>query len=126
MVIKRLTLWVLLSGLLVCAGIWLAWQWYQSRYPTWKEEVQLSDGRVIVVEQKHEVYENYGTNQSWVTSLPEMGGERTWHSHLLPMRAMFMEEKVYEFWTPARAEAVPTLPIPKALLGELHLERQFV
>lgn len=99
--IKRLNLWLLLAALLGCGVGWIAWQWYQTRYPTWHEEVQLSDGRVIVVKQKHEVYDNYGTNQSWVTfSLPEMGGERIWNSYLGPQRIDVADGNVYVFGVP--------------------------
>jgi hypothetical protein len=100
-VISRLKFWLLLAVLLACGAAWSTWQWYQGRYPAWREEVQLSDGRVIVVKQKHEVYENYGTNQSWVTfALPEMGGEQTWHSYLKPMRVDVHDGKVYVFGRP--------------------------
>lgn len=86
---------------IVCVAGWLGWRWYDSRYPTWDEEVQLSDGRVIVVTQKHEYYENYGTNQSWVTfSLPEMDGRQTWHSYLIPQRIDVYNGKVYMFGFP--------------------------
>ncbi|KNZ31411.1 MAG: hypothetical protein AD742_17790 [Methylibium sp. NZG] len=98
---KRLILWSIALTLLAGGCAWSAWQWYQNRYPTWREEVQLSDGRVIVVEQKHEVYENYGTNQSWVTfALPEMGGERTWNSYLSPQRIDVVDGAVYVFGAP--------------------------
>src|SRR6188768_91158 len=74
--------WYALSlVLLVTAGI--AYAWYDRRHSSWREEVRLSDGRVIWIRQQHEYFDNYGTNQSWVTfSLPELGGERTWHSYL--------------------------------------------
>ena len=87
--------------LILLTGTWLSWKWYDSRYPTWDEEVQLSDGRVIVVTQKHEHYDNYGTNQSWVTfALPEMGGAQTWHSYLIPQRIDVFQGKVYVFGYP--------------------------
>jgi hypothetical protein len=80
---------------------WIGSRWYDNRYPTWREEVQLSDGRIVVVKQKHQYYENYGTSQSWVTfSLPEMGGEQTWHSYLKPMRIDVADGKVYAFGRP--------------------------
>ena len=87
--------------LLICVAAWPAWQWYDSRYPAWEEEVQLSDGRVITIHQKHEYYDNYGTNQSWVTfSLPEMNGKQTWHSYLVPQRVDVDQGKVYVFGYP--------------------------
>jgi len=83
------------------AAAWLAWSYYDSRYPSWEEEVQLSDGRVVVVRQKRQYFDHYGTNQSWVTfSLPEMGGEQTWYSHLRPQRIDVHQGKVYVFGAP--------------------------
>ena len=56
----------------------LGWLYVDDRYPSWYEEVRLSDGRVITIHQRHEVFDNYGTNQSWVEiDLPELGGKRT-------------------------------------------------
>jgi hypothetical protein len=93
------------------------WRWYDNRYPTWKEEVQLSDGRVIVIKQKHEYYENYGTNQSWVTfSLPEMGGAQTWHSYLRPMRLDVFEGKIYVFGSPRGERQFDYYRLPKNYL----------
>lgn len=101
---RRTSLWSLgavLTALGIAAAGWLAWSWYDARYPSWKEEVQLSDGRVITVKQKRQYFENYGTNQSWVTfSLPEMGGERTWHSYLRPQRVDVHDGRVYVFGSP--------------------------
>lgn len=89
------------AALLVCVGVWLTSKWYDGRYPTWQEEVQLSDGRVITVTQKHEYYDNYGTNQSWVTiDLSELGGKREWHSYLVPQRVDVYQGKVYVFGLP--------------------------
>lgn len=96
-----LSLGFVLAALGIAAAAWLAWNWYDTRYPSWKEEVQLSDGRVITVKQKRQYFENYGTNQSWVTfSLPEMGGEQIWHSYLMPQRVDVDHGKVYAFGTP--------------------------
>jgi len=98
---KRTRRWLLLAALIVTCVTWATWRWYLQRYPSWQEQVQLSDGRVIIVRQQHEVYDNYGTNQSWVTfSLPEMGGERTWHSYLKPMRVDVHEGLVFVFGRP--------------------------
>lgn len=79
----------------------IGWQLYDRRYPSWDEEVQLSDGRVITIHQEHEYYADYGTNQSWVTiDLPELGGKRVWHSYLMPQRLDVYEGKVYVFGAP--------------------------
>ena len=84
---------------LVAAGI--AYAVYDRRNPSWREEVRLSDGRVIWIKQKHEYYDNYGTSQSWVTfSLPEVGGQVTWHSQLTPQRVDVYRGTVYVFGFP--------------------------
>ena len=89
------------AGAALLALMGVGYAWYDSRYPRWQEEVRLSDGRVIWIEQKHEYYDNYGTSQSWVTfSLPEMGGKRTWHSYLTPQHVDVYEGKVYVFGIP--------------------------
>lgn len=101
MLVKKSHLYLGVTALVLCALGWGLWRWYEHRYPTWQEEVQLSDGRVIVVKQEREHYDNYGTAQSWLTfSLPEMGGKRTWHSHLTPQRIDVHEGKVYVFGFP--------------------------
>lgn len=82
-------------------GGYSSWKYYQERYPSWLEEVQLSDGRRISIEQKHEVYEGYGTAQAWVTiNLPELGGRQVWHSYLMPQRVDVVDGKVYVFGVP--------------------------
>lgn len=95
--------WLLVAiGLLVLgAAAAVGWNWYQKRYPSWYEEVRLSDGRVITIHQKREYYENYGTSQSWVTiDLPELGGKQVWHSYLMPQRVDVVDGKVYVFGIP--------------------------
>jgi len=94
--------WLLVLGAAVMLlVIFLGWKYYDSRYPSWYEEVRLSDGRVITIHQKHEYYDNYGTNQSWVEiDLPELGGKRVWHSYLIPQRVDVLNGKVYVFGMP--------------------------
>jgi hypothetical protein len=93
-----------LAAILVIALIavaWSAWRWYEHQYPSWTEEVRLLDGRVIAVTQTRKYFDKYGTDQSWVTfSLPEMGGARTWHSFLVPMRVDVYNGKVYVLGRP--------------------------
>lgn len=97
----KFRLWNLIAAPVLLASTWLAWYWYDRQYPTWQEEVQLSDGRVILVRQKHKYFDNYGTDQSWVTfSLPEMGGEQTWHSYLTPQRIDIDGGNVFVFGFP--------------------------
>ena len=90
-----------LNGTLILIAGALAWRYYDSRYPSWYEEVRLSDGRIITIHQKREYYENYGTSQSWVTiDLPELGGKRIWHSYLVPMRVDIVDGNLYVFGKP--------------------------
>lgn len=93
---------IVVLGLLVLgAAAAVGWSWYQKRYPSWFEEVRLSDGRVITIHQKREYHENYGTAQSWVTiDLPELGGKQVWHSYLMPMRVDVKDGVVYVFGRP--------------------------
>ena len=63
----------------------LGFAWYDYRFPSWEEEVLLPDGRKIVVKQRRDFIEGYGTRKTWLTfSLPEMGGERTWVEYMQP------------------------------------------
>lgn len=56
-----------------------------SPYVSWKEEVKLSDGRIIVVEQK-KLAEGDIVRESWLSiSLPELGSKPIiWHERLTP------------------------------------------
>jgi hypothetical protein len=107
--------WLWAVALLAIAAMgWLGWSYYQSRYPSWDEEVRLSDGRVITIHQKREYYENYGTNQSWVTiDLPELGGKRVWHSYLMPMRVDVSQGQIYVFGRPRGPRQVSHYRYPK-------------
>jgi hypothetical protein len=118
MALKRSTLVISFgAALLICVAAWFTWQWYDNRYPTWDEEVQLSDGRVITVTQKHEYYDNYGTNQSWVTiDLPELGGKREWHSYLMPQRIDVHDGKIYLFGAPRGIRQYEYYRLPKPYL----------
>ncbi|MFC3148798.1 hypothetical protein [Piscinibacterium candidicorallinum] len=96
--VKKVLFWATVPVLVV---IFLTWRWYDARYPSWEEEVRLSDGRVITIKQKHDYIKNYGTRQSWVTfSLPEMGGKQTWRSYLIPMVIDVADGKVYAIGAP--------------------------
>ncbi|MFS2036835.1 hypothetical protein ACEN8I_22625 [Polaromonas sp. CT11-55] len=104
---------VLVSALLMIAAI-AVWRYYESRYPSWYEEVRLSDGRIIVVHQRREYYDNYGTKQSWVAiDLPELGGETVWHSLLMPQRVDVVDGKVYVFGIPRGARQLEHYRFPK-------------
>ena len=96
---------LILGGVILLLAALLGWKYYDNRYPSWYEEVRLSDGRVITIHQKHEYYDNYGTNQSWVEiDLPELGGKRVWHSYLMPQRVDVVDGKIYVFGPTFRAE----------------------
>lgn len=109
---KRWTYVLLAAGTLGVA--YIAWSGYRERYPSWTEEVLLSDGRVITVHQKHEYYENHGTTRSWVTiELPELGGRRVWNSYLMPQRVDVHEGKVYVFGIPRGPDQLAYYRYPK-------------
>ena len=111
---NRLYKWGLLLGICALAAGWIAWGYYQSRYPSWYEEVRLSDGRIITIHQKHEYFENYGTNQSWVEiDLPELGGKRVWHSYLMPQRVDVQQGVVYVFGRPRGPRQISYYQYPK-------------
>lgn len=112
---KKLLKWTIGVALLVIGLVaLLGWSYYQNRYPSWDEEVRLSDGRIISIHQKREVYDNYGTNQSWVTiDLPELGGKQVWHSYLMPQRVDVVNGKVYVFGIPRGARQLEYYRFPK-------------
>jgi hypothetical protein len=112
---KTFPKWIIGIALLVIGLVALLdWNYYQNRYPSWDEEVRLSDGRIITIHQKREVYDNYGTNQSWVTiDLPELGGKQVWHSYLMPQRVDVVNGKVYLFGIPRGANQLEYYRFPK-------------
>jgi hypothetical protein len=64
----------------------LAIFWLDQKYESWKEEVQLVDGRKIVVSQRRDHIPGYGTRKTWLSlNLPEMGGEQTWAESMQPV-----------------------------------------
>lgn len=70
--------------------------WYDYRFPSWKEDVVLNDGRKITVKERRDLIDGYGTRKTWLTfSLPEMGGEQTWEEHLMPTMMGVSGGKVY-------------------------------
>lgn len=81
---------------------------------TWKEEVRLSDGRVVVVTQKRRyegVYtgHNFGKipREAWLTiRLPEFGDQDiTWHEKLGPLVVNIHQSKLYVVgWPPTAYE----------------------
>ena len=91
--VQRSWTWASIACLAVAA---LAYLWYEYRFPSWREEVSLSDGRSITVGQRRDFVEGYGTRRSWLTfSLPEMNGEQTWSEWLYPTMIGVQSGKVY-------------------------------
>ena len=105
---------LLLFFLAVGVATAFGWKYYKERYPSWYEEVRLSDGRVVTIHQKRQYFENYGTNQSWVTiDLPELGGKQVWHSYLMPQRVDVLSGKVYVFGIPRGDRQLEYYGFPK-------------
>jgi hypothetical protein len=116
MTAKAKKLMAMLSALISLGGL-VGWYWHDKQYPTWQEEVQLSDGRKITITQKRKYFENYGTDQSWVTfSLPEMGGEQTWHSYAMPMRIDIHNNSIYAFGLPRGPKQIAYYHYPKYMI----------
>lgn len=107
--------WRLMIGVVILTLVGLVgWKVYDGRYPSWYEEVRLSDGRVITIHQKHEYFDNYGTNQSWVEiDLPELGGKKVWHSYLIPQRVDVVNGTVYVFGRPRGPRQVSYYMYPR-------------
>jgi hypothetical protein len=92
----------------------LVYVWYQYRFPTWEEEVLLPDGRKLVVKQRRDFIEGYGTRKTWLTfSLPEMGGEQTWEQWLYPTMIGAADGKVYVVGRPQGSRQFMTYNHPK-------------
>lgn len=76
--------------------VWAAYAYYASRYPHWKERVQLSDGRTVTVTQRRDFQPGYGTHQTWLRfELPESQGLVTWNEKLYPVMLGADAGKVY-------------------------------
>lgn len=105
---------IVLGVIFVAVAVTVAFNFYLKRYPSWHEEVRLSDGRLITIHQKREHFENYGTAQSWVTiDLPELGGEQVWHSYLMPQRVDVVDGQVYVFGLPRGDRQYKAYKYPK-------------
>jgi hypothetical protein len=90
-----------LVALVLAALVGLGYAWYDLRFPSWQEEVLLPDGRTILVTQRRDHIQGYGTRKTWLSfSLPEVGGERTWAENLMPVVIAAQEGKVYVIGMP--------------------------
>jgi hypothetical protein len=86
----------LIMGFVVFSLIALGWQWYQRHFPSWDEEVQLSDGRMLIVHRAHKFNTEGALIETALTfDLPEMGGKQTWREFLYPAIVDVYEGKVY-------------------------------
>lgn len=87
--LKKVLYVVLIIGGLIILRVW-------SNIKSWEEEVKLSDGRVIVVAQKHR-YEEGVPRETWLTvKLPEFGDkEIVWHESLEPRVLNIHEKNLY-------------------------------
>ena len=83
---------------MACLGIFTAC----NPYPTWKEEVKLNDGRVIVVEQKRRLEQGF-VRESWITvNLPEFSASPiVWDEKLMPSILNIDDGKLYIVGEPA-------------------------
>src|SRR5206468_5960130 len=82
--------------------------------PSWKEEVLLPDGRKILVKERRDFIEGYGTRRTWLTfSLPEMGGEQTWSEWLYPTMIGVADGTVYVVGRPRGSRQFSMYSHPK-------------
>jgi hypothetical protein len=87
--LKKLILLISLTGCLMNLAAC-------SPYVTWKEEVKLNDGRVIVVEQK-KLNQGGIARDAWLTiNLPEFSAQPiVWHENLSPLVVNIDEGRLY-------------------------------
>ncbi len=69
---------------------------YSSAFHEWKEEVKLSDGRVIVADQKRR-FDGRTAREAWVSfTIPEISDKPvSWHESLLPLVINLSDGKLY-------------------------------
>ncbi len=85
----------------LCAGASLligviAWQWYWQHFPSWDEEVLLTDGRIASVHRATKFNTEGSLLETALTiDLPEIGGKRIWREALYPAIVNSFEGKVY-------------------------------
>jgi hypothetical protein len=101
-------------ALVVGTACYALWRLHESKYPAWSEQVRLSDGRVVVVRQQHDVHERGGTVRHWMTiDLPELGGRHEWSAQLMPQRVDVHDGKVYAYGLPRGPEQLERYHYPK-------------
>ena len=91
--VKRHISWAILVFAVVGAlGRWF----YDHRFPSWDEEVLLSDGRMITVHRAHKFNtERRLIETSLSLDLPEIKGAQTWREFLYPAIVDVYEGKLY-------------------------------
>lgn len=115
---------ILAGVILLVAGV-AAWQYYDSRYPSWYEEVELPGGRKVTVEQKREYQPGYGTHQTWLTfRLPEAGRTVTWNEKLYPVMLGVAESKVFVVGRPRGGQQYQTYVYPRYMYVAFELQGQ--
>ena len=93
---------------------WSGWALYRERYPSWYEEVRLSDGRIITIKQRRRYFPHHGTTDSWVSiDLLELHGKYVWHSRLIPQGIDVYDGKVYAFGIPDNLQSLSFYRYPK-------------
>lgn len=142
--------WVLIGGAAILSFGALGYAWYDYRFPSWKEEVLLPDGRKIIVKQRRDFIEGYGTRKTWLTfSLPEIGGEQTWVERMQPVliatsrdgavyvvgwptgekQLMRYEHPRFGYvafrWNGSAFVRVPFMSVPEGIRGEENVVRCF-
>ena len=85
-----------------------------SPYITWKEEVKLNDGRVIVVEQKKRMEGNIA-RETWLTiNLPEFSASPiVWNERLIPIIVNIDSGKLYVVGVPPTGREMELYGCPK-------------
>jgi hypothetical protein len=74
----------------------VGWQWYRVHFPSWDEEVQLTDGRVITIHRAHTFNTDHQLINTRLTiDLPELGGKKVWEENLYPAIVEIDQSKVY-------------------------------
>src|SRR5438034_606767 len=65
---SRMSRWAVAAAVLLVLAC-LGYAWYDYRFPSWKEEVLLPDGRKVVVKERRDFIEGYGTPSAWCVNL---------------------------------------------------------